>query len=202
MEILPAEIIAAIAQYLDIVSLVRISRTSWRVYEIVQKQIDQLMIPRRRALDEINAIRYDVYSRKLTSDGNGLYCSVREIRGRLIGSFECVSYDYIAGNELHGHDEIIIFSDRLIFTKDKYDQLCPGNANICGPDDLTDKQLYITYSTHVLTCDILTWKKVKHATGGMFGFVYHRTIFQKPQCNRIIIGTNSPTIINGNLQWI
>jgi hypothetical protein len=207
MESLPNELIGAIATYFDIASLVRFSRTCWQVYSVARVQIDQLMIPRRHVLDEIRAIKYDVYPRKISSDdGFGPYCGIREIRGRLVGSVSCTTYLHSISTTVI-RDDVVMFSNGIHMNKLNYDndRIIDIDADIfCRLHNLSDEQFQIDVIHTVRFIDVkITREQICRAVRNDMD-----DIFAIDESGEVIgqysdfgIYAKSPTIVNGDLQW-
>jgi hypothetical protein len=215
MNSIPDEIIATIAQYLDVISTIRFSRVCWRAYNIVNDSIDRVMIPRRRALDKINAIRYEVYSRELsTDDGFGNYCGIREFRDRIVGSIGRVEFtrgcDPTYGHmSQRGNDDIIIFSDKLRMTGVKADvdsddtddsdsdELDIKSYVYCCLTDLYDHntQTDIIYTTYILDTTGITRTDLIRAS-------FDEIVVDRPRkYNDVYIYAKSPGLVDGELGW-
>jgi hypothetical protein len=205
MDVLPNEIIDMIARFLDMRSTVRFSRTCWRTYAAVREQIDQVMTPRKQALDEISAIKYDVYPREVsTDDGFGDCCGIREIRGRLVGSITRIVYEFkhiLRGNFTESGDDLIIFSNNLQATTSKYDvpdehDYIDG-VHIPPLSTLEDNefQFTIVYTTHSVTDDSITHDDIIRTS------YYDLINVNCGKYNDFSIYAKSPTIVNGELRW-
>jgi hypothetical protein len=102
MDLLPAELIDVIGQFLDVTSAVRFSRVCWRIYETTRAHV--LKVTRHKLLlDEIIAIKYEVCERdeNARKDYYGRYCGVRTYpNGRIVGSISRTDYDGVDADML------------------------------------------------------------------------------------------------------